>query len=130
MAHLVMSALVKKYQPQDTITRVELRQQLSAERMKSNEDPATLFEQLSSKENRYNTSAKKIDEEDMIAVVLDSAPIEYQAILTAEQEIKGASVTLSDLKVVMNQYWQQTSASRERSASESKDNDNLELNVH
>jgi hypothetical protein len=89
-----VSALFKKYQPQDVITRVELRQQLSAVKMKSNEDPATLFEQLSSIENRYNTSTKKIEEEDMIAVVLDAAPTEYQAILTAEQQIKGASVNL------------------------------------
>jgi hypothetical protein len=51
LAHLIVSALFKKYQPQDTITRVELRQMLNGVKMKKGEDPATLFEQLSSIEN-------------------------------------------------------------------------------
>ena len=61
----------------------------------------------------------------MIAVVLDAAPIEYQALLTAEQRIKGATVTLSDLQVVMNQYWRQTKSAREKD----KTNDESELTL-
>jgi hypothetical protein len=76
LAHLVVSALFKKYQPQDTITRVELRQQLSAVKMKKSKVPATLFEQLSSVENKHNTDTKHIEEEDLIlAVVLDAGSI-------------------------------------------------------
>ena len=47
LAHMVVTSLAKKYQPQDTITRVELRQQLNKIKMKKNEDPAKLFEQIS-----------------------------------------------------------------------------------
>ena len=48
LAYLVVEQLFKKYQPQDTVTRVELRQMLSKVRMKKGVDPATLFEQLAS----------------------------------------------------------------------------------
>jgi hypothetical protein len=96
LAHLVVSGLNKIYNPQDTISRVELRQRLSAIRMKKNEDPTTLFEQISSIKNKFNMSTRHIEEEDLIAVVLDTAPQEYQSLLTTEQHIKGASITLSD----------------------------------
>jgi hypothetical protein len=89
LAHLVVEALFKEYQPQDTITRVELRQMLNGVKMKKGEGPATLFQQISSIENKYNTATKQIDEEDLIAVVLDAAPMEYQAILTSEQRRRG-----------------------------------------
>jgi hypothetical protein len=44
LAHLVVTSLFKKYQPQDTITRVELRQMLNGVKMKKGENPVTLFE--------------------------------------------------------------------------------------
>ena len=53
--------------------------------MNDEEDPATLFEQLSSIENKCDTSTRQIDEEDLIAVILDAAPKEYKSVLTAEQ---------------------------------------------
>jgi hypothetical protein len=115
LAHLVMSGLNKKYNPHNTISRVELRQCLSAIRMKKNEDPATLFEQISSIKYKFNMSARHIEEEDLIALVLDAAPQEYQSLLTAEQRIKGAGITLSNLEVVMGQYWRQTKSAREKS---------------
>ena len=69
----MVAALAKKYQPQDTITRVELRQKLNKIKMKKNEDPAKLFEQISQIENKYNTAAFTIDSANLIAVVLDAA---------------------------------------------------------
>jgi hypothetical protein len=113
-----VSGLNKKYNSQDTISRVELRQRLSAIRMKKNEDPTTLFEQISSTENKFNTSMRHIEEEDLIAVILDAAPQEYQSLLTTEQHIKGASITLSNLEVVMGQYWSQTKSAQEKSGNE------------
>ena len=56
LAHVVVTALKKKYQPQDTMTRVELRQHLNRVSMKKDEDSNTLFEQLSAIKNRYNTA--------------------------------------------------------------------------
>jgi hypothetical protein len=108
LAHLVVAAMFKKYRPQDTITRVELRQVLNNIKMKKGKDPATLFEQICSIENKYNTATKKIDEDDLIAVVLDAAPSEYQALLTSEQRRLGTSLKIDDLEAVMGQYWRQT----------------------
>ncbi len=110
LAHLVVAALAKKYQPQHTtITRIEQRQKLNKIKMKKNEDPAKLFEQISQIENkyRYNTAAFTIDEADLIAVVLDAAPKEYQAVLTAEQRRQGVTLTIADLEITMNQHWRQ-----------------------
>ena len=54
-ASVVVKALLAKYMPKDRISRVELRQMLASVSMKDNEDPATLFEQISAIENKYNT---------------------------------------------------------------------------
>ena len=69
-------------------------------------DPGTLFEQISSVKNKYNTATKKIDEDDIIAVVLDAAPAEYQSMLTSKQCRLGSALKIDDLKAIMNQYWQ------------------------
>jgi hypothetical protein len=64
--------------------------------MKKDADPATMFEQIARVENRYNTPTQKISRDELIAIVLDKAVIEYQAVLTAEQRAKGNSLTLKD----------------------------------
>jgi hypothetical protein len=56
------------------MTRVELRQMLNKVSMKKEQDPASIFEQLSSIKNRYNTKKNSIDEADLIAGILDAAP--------------------------------------------------------
>ena len=90
LAHEVMAALLKKkYKLEDMISRVELRQKMSKVRMKKNDDPATLFEQLSAIENQYNTATQQIDDEDMIATVISVAPTKYKLIVLAEQRLKG-----------------------------------------
>ena len=98
LAHLLVASLYRKYQPQDTITRVELRHVLNGVRMKKGEDPATLFEQLKNIENRYNTATQRLDEEDMIAIVLGAATSEYQSIVTAKQRRLGGNIKLDDLE--------------------------------
>jgi hypothetical protein len=41
-----------------------------------------------------SSTRTKIDEADLIAVVLDVAPVEYQSVLTAKQSIKKLELTL------------------------------------
>ena len=53
LASLVTDALKAKYMPQDTVTRVELRQMLNKVSMKPNSNPAVIFEQISTIKNRY-----------------------------------------------------------------------------
>jgi hypothetical protein len=107
LAHLVIKGLFKKYQPQDIMSKVELRTMLNNIKMKPHEDPAKLFNQISSLKQKYNTSTKKIDDEDLIAVVLSQAPPSYQALLTSEQRVKGNNLTVADLEETMYQYWRQ-----------------------
>jgi hypothetical protein len=56
-------------------------------KMKKGAEPATLFEQISSVENKCNvpTKKKKIDPDEVIAVTIDAAPEEYQSLLTSER---------------------------------------------
>ncbi len=118
LVHLVASRLKKKFQLVDTISHVELRQMLNKVSMNDEEDPAALFEQLSSIENKYDTSTRQIDEEDLIAVILDAAPKEYKSVLTAEQRVKKTALQLSDLEEAMNQHWHQIKKDDEDNAEE------------
>ena len=61
-----------------------------------------------SKTNTMRAATKKINEDDLIAVVLDAATAEYQLLLTSEQHRLGSALKIDDLEVIMNQYWQQT----------------------
>ena len=120
--HLVIDGLMKKYKPLDTITRVELRQKLNGVAMKKGQDPAVIFKQISSIENQYNAPGKHIEEDDLIAVVLDAASIEYQPVLTSEQRLRGDALTLANLESAMNQHWKQTKTTK-------KDEDNNEISL-
>jgi hypothetical protein len=81
--------LFKKHRLDDLISRVEMRQKLSQVTMKDGDDPRVLFNQLASIQSAYNNASWKIDNDDLIAVVLEQAPSNYKYILTAEQRRKG-----------------------------------------
>lgn len=108
-AHLVVKELFKKFRPRDTISRVELRTQLNNVSMEKNDDPATLFEQISKIQNRFKKDSQgndiTLDKEDLISIVLAAAPEEYQSILTIEQRVKGVNITLDDLESAMVQQY-------------------------
>ena len=100
---MVVKALMAKYMPKDRISRVELRQMLASVSMKDNEDPATLFEQISAIENKFNTVSSKIEEEELIAVVMSAAPKAYVSVITTEQRLQGTNLQLADLESAMTQ---------------------------
>ena len=70
--------------------------------MSRKEDPVMIFEQLSKIENQFSTTINKAD---AIAIVMDAAPDEYQAILNTEQRAKGDEITFQDLAETMDQQW-------------------------
>jgi hypothetical protein len=96
---------MKKYRPVDILRRVEMRTRLSQVKMKAEEDPRMLFNQLASIQSAYNDATRKIDPDDLIAVVLEKAPEKYKSILTAEQRNKGTNLTLADLNSCMNDLY-------------------------
>jgi hypothetical protein len=48
----------------------------------------TLFEKLALIQDRYLAPGSRIDKANLIAVVFDIAPVEYQSVLTAEQSVR------------------------------------------
>jgi len=109
LAYKVIEKLQAKHQPKDTISRVELRSKLNGVKMKNKDDPQELFDRLTKIESEYNDNdnGKKVELEDLIAVVVSVAPEKYQSILALEQVIKGEQVTLDDLKKVMKTLYRQ-----------------------
>ena len=102
LAWRVVQALHRRFKPADIISKIELRRMLNQISMSRKEDPVTLFEQLSKIENQFSTTINKAD---AIAIVMDAAPDEYQAILNTEQRAKGDDITLQDLAETMDQQW-------------------------
>jgi hypothetical protein len=56
--------------------------------LKVNEDPSILFEQVSAIQNWYGTVTHKIDEEELITVVMGTAPEEYISVITMNNKLK------------------------------------------
>jgi hypothetical protein len=69
-----------------------MRTRLSQVSMKNEDDPRVLFSQLASIQSAYNNTTRKIDQDDLIAVVLEKSPEKYKSVLTAEQRVKGATL--------------------------------------
>jgi hypothetical protein len=108
----VVHLLLQKFKPKDMMTQVELHQELNTIKMKKQQEPAVLFEQISAVEKCYNMVAIKVSKENLIAVILDAASAEYQAVLTSEQRAKGDKLQHSDLKDAMSQHWHHLNKSK------------------
>jgi hypothetical protein len=75
---------------------------MNAVTVKVNEDPSKLFEQVSAIQNRYDTVTHMIDEEELIAVAVGTAPKAYISFITMEYRTKGKLMkTLKDLEAIM-----------------------------
>ena len=60
LAFMVIEKLLDKYKPTDMMSRVELRMKLNKIKMKKNDDPKKLFEQISKVRNVYNNTTHKL----------------------------------------------------------------------
>jgi hypothetical protein len=106
LAFEVVTKLLQVYQPKDKVTTVELYEKLLKVTMKKKEDPKALFEQVAKIQNWYNSgSKKKVDIDQLIAVVMKAAPREYASVLNAEQRTQGEDLKLSHIRIAMNQYF-------------------------
>jgi hypothetical protein len=74
--------------------------------MKQKDDPAVIFEQIDSIENWYIDGTRTIPDEELIAVVLSTAPEEYAPILIMEQRTRGNAFSLEDLESGMTVHYQ------------------------
>lgn len=101
LAWKILKVLKSKYM----MTAVELRTKLNNVHMSKNADPKKLFAKLWSIRNRYVQLGKSIDESDLIAVVMSTAPEKYQPLLISTQNAKGANLKLDDLETAMTQLY-------------------------
>ena len=104
-AYKIMNLLLEEYRPTDRYSMVEIRRKLNKVSIKENQDPKSLFEQLAGISNEASSSGVNVSEEEMIAIILDRAPISYAHVLATIQNVKGRNLSLNDLKEAMrNQY--------------------------
>jgi hypothetical protein len=82
---MVMDLMRKKYRPQDLVTRAELRNKLNNLSMVDGDVPKVLFEEISTIENRYNIGTNRVDEADLIALVMQKAPKMYKSVIAAQE---------------------------------------------
>ncbi len=81
--------------------------------MKKSDDPATLFEKIAAIENQYTALARHagsatnvtIDEDDILGVIIDTAPEEYQAVINSELRLQGTALTREHLETAMTSYY-------------------------
>jgi len=97
VAWKVVKALKGEYQPNDRISLVEFRGRLSELTMKKDDEPKTMFENIASIKNMFREANFVINDEDLIAVVMEKAPHQYASVITVEQAIKKDQLTLEDL---------------------------------
>jgi hypothetical protein len=112
-AYLVVKANMKKYHPLDTVSKIEMRQQLSRIKMKKGMDRSLLFERLTSIQNQYLGPEKRLDKEELIAIILDVATEEYRATLTIERKIKEYFSAIEDLERVMTEEYRQNTRNQQ-----------------
>ena len=81
LAYLVANELTRDFRLKETISRVEMGMAMSKIKMGAKVDPKKLKERLRAVENRYNYGVKKIDKDDLVAVVLSQAHVQYSGVL-------------------------------------------------
>jgi len=84
----VMQFLMKKYCTIDLQARVELRKRLVNLKLRFNQDPSDLFEELAAIEHAFAQTKAKVTEIDLIGAVYAAAPKEYIAVLTMEESVR------------------------------------------
>ena len=77
----------------------------------------------------FGSAARTIENGDLIATALAAAPSEYRSVLTTEQQIRGADLTLNHLEDAMRQLFHQTNLERGKGNEKSESNDNEEVKL-
>ena len=129
LAWKVVKELLEKFKPNDNMARVEARMMLNNVSTKNDDDPSVLFKQISQIQNCFGLAAHTIEDGDLIATVLAAAPSRYRSILTTEQQIRGADLTLNYLEDAMRQLFLQTNLERRKGNEKSKSDNNVEVTL-
>ena len=129
LAWKVVKELLEKYKPNDNMARVEARMMLNNVSMKNDNDLSVLFEQISQIQNHFGSVARTIEDGDLIVTALAATPSEYHSVLTTEQRIRGADLTLNHLEDAMRQLSRQTNLERGKGNEKSESDNNDEVTL-
>jgi hypothetical protein len=75
-------ALKTKYEPQGTIDRIALRTKLMRRQLREGEDPDDCFIDMERMQTQLERLGRKVDDEDMMGIVLDGLPSGYARLRT------------------------------------------------
>ena len=77
IVYKVVRALNLKYKTTDIMSKTEMRMAISDIKMKNNEDPTTLFTQMSTIEVKYRQT---ISVEEKLAIIMQHIPKDYDKV--------------------------------------------------
>jgi hypothetical protein len=85
------------------MSKVELNKELQKISMTADEDPVTLFVQMTSIETRYKIT---LEFNNKLAKILEVCPDKYKSEIASElRRIDPNDITIGDLRTVMHNYW-------------------------
>ena len=102
VAHMIATELTSEYQPSDGASKLEYLNSLNEVKLIEDENPASLFNKLSSIKMSFNTATNPVDENDLIMTVVRVAPDCYSETIERTMEDKANDLTLKHLKEAMN----------------------------
>ena len=96
-----MQFLMKKYHPNYLQARFELKKRLRNLKLRFDQDPSDLFEELAAIEYPFAQSKAKVTEIDLIGAVYAVAPKEYLVVIAMEESVRGDDLELEHLEEVI-----------------------------
>lgn len=106
LAWKVVKGIKEYYVPSEFVLRLEFKRRLTnVKRMRENENPQTLFEELAAIKETFEDASLDFMEEDLIVAVLDKAPKKYYTVIVVQMQLKKGQLTLNDLcRAMTNLY--------------------------
>lgn len=123
-AHVIVSKFRKKYKPDDTIATAEQMTKLMSLKLKKNQDPEDLGDEIAVLESNYGNV---LAEKEKIAAVVNAAGSLFATVIRQESQAiraRGNVVTADDLIEAMGEEWR-ISGGIEKNAKEADKQDSL-----
>ena len=105
LAASIVTRLKRDYQHIDRISRVETRRKMNEVIMKNDDDRKVIFEQISTRRNHCTGSGVVVEDEDLMASVMEKAPERYASVLAVEERVSGDMLTLTHLEQAMRSQY-------------------------
>ena len=102
LAHLVAKELQHSCNPKDRVAKLEATNALRAVKMRNGSKPSMFFNKLKALKVQYEGD---ITDEMIINEVMVKAPSQYKTIIANQSMLKGAGLTVDDLKQAMNELY-------------------------